>query len=232
LREAPFVFVLGTRSVPNRRHTVPMLHAVHVDEDLLVLDKPAGLLAVPGRGLDKADSLYRRALAVWPGLFVVHRLDQATSGLMVFARHRAAAGAMGRAFAARQVHKEYLAVVNAAQHHPPLAPEDHGEIGLPLAPDWPRRPLQKVCHETGRPALTRWHVLALGAQGQVHMALQPLTGRSHQLRVHLAAMGWPIVGDTLYGGLPAPRLMLHAQTLALAHPRTGAACRWQQPAPF
>ena len=210
---------------------------LHVDDDLVLVDKPAGLLSVPGRGSDKADCAWARVRAEFPDALVVHRLDMATSGLLLFARSAAAQRVLSAAFEQRRVHKRYEALVQGRPDG------DSGEITLPLAADWPRRPLQKVDAEHGRPAHTRWRLLArdvLQPSEQTQragplsrLALEPLTGRSHQLRVHTAAMGWPIAGDALYGDADsAPRLLLHAAGLALAHPRTGAALHWRSDVPF
>lgn len=187
---------------------------LHLDAHLIAVDKPAGLLAVPGR--TEPDCLAARVQAVWADARVVHRLDMATSGLMLFARGAAAQRRLGDAFAARLVHKGYVAIVGG------LVDADVGEIDLPLAADWPRRPLQRVDHERGRPSLTRWRVLARDATGgRTRLRLEPVSGRSHQLRVHLQAIRHPIVGDTLYGGASAARLMLHAAELIVPHPADG-----------
>ncbi len=200
----------------------------HADESLVVCDKPAGLLAVPGRGEAGRDCLFARLQALWPDLEVVHRLDMATSGLMVFARGKAAQRALSAAFAARRVDKRYVALVRG------VLPADGAwhEIGLPLAADWPRRPRQMVDAQRGKPSLTRYRVL--GVEGTAsRLELQPVTGRSHQLRVHLLAIGHPILGDALYGtGEAAPRLLLHASALQLAHPASGAPLQWRSAAPF
>ena len=186
----------------------------HLDERLLVADKPAGLLCVPGRGPERADCLSARMQAIWPDALVVHRLDMATSGLVVFGRGAAMQRALSIAFAERRVDKRYEAVVAG------LLADDAGEIDLPLAADWPNRPRQQVDHASGKPSLTRWQVLARDTlQGTTRLALTPVTGRTHQLRVHLAAFGHPILGDALYAPPPwaqaAPRLLLHACTLSL-----------------
>ena len=186
---------------------------VHQDARLLVADKPAGLLCVPGRGPTGADCLAARLQAAWPDALVVHRLDMATSGLVLFGRGAAAQRALSVAFAERQMHKRYAAVVVG------LLAADAGEIDLPLGPDWPNRPRQQVDHVAGKPSRTRWQVLARDATaGTTRLALQPLTGRTHQLRLHLAAIGHPILGDALYAPPPvlaaAPRLLLHASHLA------------------
>lgn len=198
---------------------------LHLDPHLIAVDKPAGLLAVPGR--TEPDCLAARVQALWPDALVVHRLDMATSGLMLFARGAAAQRVLGDAFAARRVHKRYVAVVGGR------VDADAGEVELPLAADWPRRPLQRIDPEHGRPSLTRWQVLARDAAGHTtRMLLEPVTGRSHQLRVHLQAIGHPIVGDALYGGAPAARLMLHAAHLALPHPADGRELRLHSTPPF
>lgn len=190
------------------------LHIVHVDGQVVVADKPAGLLCVPGRGPERADCLATRVQARWPDAQVVHRLDMATSGLVVFGRGAAMQRALSIAFADRQVHKRYEAVVAG------LMNDDAGEITLPLAADWPNRPRQQVDHAAGKPSLTRWQVLARDAvQGTTRLALTPVTGRTHQLRVHLAAIGHAIVGDALYAppawAAASPRLLLHACALGL-----------------
>ncbi len=204
---------------------------VHVDTDLVVVNKPAGLLSVPGRGADKLDCAWHRVQQVWPDALVVHRLDMATSGLLLFARGALAQRQLSAAFEQRWVHKRYVAVV---------AGEPDGESGLidlPLGADWPNRPRQQVDHARGRPSTTRWQVLGHEGPGRTRIAFEPVTGRSHQLRVHAAAMGWPIVGDCLYGrpvdeSAPEPRLLLHASELALPHPPDAPVRVWSSPPPF
>lgn len=198
---------------PNLPPPCPALRLVHADDRLLVLDKPAGLLAVPGRGPAGADSLATRVLARWPDARVVHRLDMATSGLLLFGRGAAVQRALSIAFAERRVAKRYQAVVAG------LLADDSGEINLPLAADWPNRPRQQVSLALGKPSCTRWTVLARdAATGTSRLALQPITGRSHQLRLHLAAIGHAILGDALYAppgpAAAAARLLLHAERLA------------------
>ena len=193
---------------------------VHHSAQLLVADKPAGLLCVPGRGPEGADCLWSRLQTAWPDALVVHRLDMATSGLVLFGRGPAAQRALSIAFAQRQMHKRYEAVVAG------LLAEDAGEINLPLAADWPNRPRQQVDPVAGKPALTHWQVLARDAHaGTTRLALQPITGRTHQLRLHLAAIGHPILGDALYAPpdvqARAPRLWLHACALSFVHPGSG-----------
>jgi tRNA pseudouridine32 synthase/23S rRNA pseudouridine746 synthase len=204
---------------------------IHVDDHLIVADKPAGLLAVPGRGPAKADCLACRVQALHPEARIVHRLDMATSGLIVLARGDEMQRWLSIAFAARQVDKAYTAVVDG------VVADDAGEIDLPLAPDWPARPRQQVDRAHGKPSLTRWRVLTRDpARARTRLWLQPVTGRSHQLRVHLAAIGHPIIGDTLYAApalaAASPRLLLHASRLGFAHPATGAGSSFDSPAPF
>jgi tRNA pseudouridine32 synthase/23S rRNA pseudouridine746 synthase len=203
---------------------------VHVDEALLVVEKPAGLLAVPGRGPDKQDCLAARVQARWPEALVVHRLDEATSGLMMFARSLEAQRRLGLAFERRQVSKFYIAVVHGRMN------ALEGVIDLPLGPDWPNRPRQRVDNEHGRPALTRWQTLETDNAGErTRLQLEPLTGRTHQLRVHLQSTGHTIVGDTLYGAGgcdPGRRLLLHAAALTLLQPFTDKPCSFKSPVPF
>ena len=213
------------------------------DACLLMLDKPAGLLSVPGRGDDKQDCLSARAQALYPDALVVHRLDMATSGLMLMARGVTMQRVLSKAFADRQVHKRYLAVVDGQL----AAPRDPwAVIDLPIALDWPRRPLRIIDETLGKPSTTRWR-LAAGkgptdtldsdpCSPATRLELEPVTGRSHQLRVHLAAIGHPILGDGLYAPLEvqqrASRLMLHASALEFAHPQTGKIMRFDSRAPF
>ena len=202
---------------------------IYLDEDLLVLDKPAGLLSVPGRGPDKQDCLSARVQARWPGALTVHRLDMATSGLLLMARNLHSQRQLSLAFETRQIHKHYVAVV-----HGQLQGGRQGLIDLPLAVDWPNRPLQKVDLLRGKPSQTRWQILEQ-AQDKTRLLLQPLSGRTHQLRVHLQAIGHPIVGDTLYGadaGPQALRLLLHASALMFTHPLSGQSLHIESPPPF
>jgi tRNA pseudouridine32 synthase / 23S rRNA pseudouridine746 synthase len=204
---------------------------VYVDEHLLVLDKPTGLLAVPGRGADKQDCLSARAQRLWPDALVVHRLDMATSGLFLMGRGLHMQRVLSRAFAERRVDKRYEAIVAGRMGDPGA----QGVIEQPLAADWPNRPRQKVDAEHGRPSVTRWRVLACGDDA-TRLELEPLTGRSHQLRVHLLAIGHPILGDALYAPPDvrerAPRLLLHACALRLAHPASGEELAFDSAVPF
>jgi tRNA pseudouridine32 synthase/23S rRNA pseudouridine746 synthase len=198
---------------------------LHADERLIVIHKPAGLLAVPGRGADKADCAAARVQTLYPDALVVHRLDMATSGLMLMARGPHMQRTLSRAFETRRVAKRYLAVVHGGLQG------DRGEITLPIGADWPNRPRQQVDAVHGKPATTRWRVLQRGT-ATTRLELEPLTGRTHQLRVHLAAIGHAIVGDVLYAAYAAdaPRLMLHAWTLALVI--DGQHRQFEAPPPF
>jgi tRNA pseudouridine32 synthase/23S rRNA pseudouridine746 synthase len=204
------------------------------DDTLLVVDKPSGLLAVPGRGVDKQDCLSARVQARYPDALIVHRLDMATSGLMVMARSAAAQRELSKAFAARAVKKRYIAVVAGRLDAPP---EGWGIIDLPIIVDWPNRPLRIVDHTHGKPSLTRWRVLGYAETGSsTRVELEPVTGRSHQLRVHLRELGHPILGDALYAPPAvqsmAKRLLLHACALSFAHPVTGEVLTFESAAPF
>ncbi len=207
---------------------------LHADTELVVLDKPAGMLAVPGRV--QAHCLSALAQQHFPDALVVHRLDMATSGLMLMARGPVAQRALSQAFAARQVHKRYEAVVEGLlAPAEPQQPTGWGVIDLPIRADWERRPLRVIDAAAGKPSETRWRLLHHDATAQrTRLALEPVTGRSHQLRVHLQAIGHPIVGDALYGNAPAKgdRLLLHACILELAHPVSREALRFESPAPF
>jgi len=209
-------------------HGIEVLYA---DPALVAINKPSGLLSVPGRGPDKADCASARVQARFPDALTVHRLDMGTSGLLLFARGLAAQRALSRSFEQRLADKRYEAVVAG------LVNGDDGEIDLPLVCDWPNRPRQMVSQAQGKPSITRWRVLSRDtATHTTRLALTPLTGRSHQLRVHLMAIGHPILGDELYASpeahAAAPRLLLHACRLALPHPVTGAAFAVESAVPF
>lgn len=201
---------------------------LYADESILIVDKPSGLLSVPGRGEDRSDCLVNRLRADFPDVLLVHRLDLDTSGVMVFARTRAAQGALGKQFEARTVKKVYIARLDGEMT------EKRGRVDLPLIVDWPNRPRQHVNHETGKPAVTDWRAVKVG-QGETRVRLMPQTGRSHQLRVHMAEIGHPILGDPLYATGAArnhPRLMLHAESLRFRHPDTGVTMTFSAPCPF
>lgn len=204
--------------------TDPWIEVVHADDTLIVLNKQAGLLSVPGR--TEPDCLEARVQEDFPDALTVHRLDMATSGIVVMARGKAALAHIGKQFEKRRTEKRYIAVVEGSPD------ADSGTVDAPLRCDWPNRPLQMICEEHGRPAVTHWTVLQRG-EGQARLALTPVTGRSHQLRVHLASIGHPILGDEWYGdGASAPRLLLHAERLAFRHPDGGAHVAFEVPAPF
>ena len=198
------------------------------DHALLAVNKPAGLLSVPGRGEHLADCLLTRVQAAFPTALLVHRLDRDTSGVMVFALTAHAQRALGQQFEKRQTRKTYVARVWGQ------VGEKTGTVDLPLIVDWPNRPLQKVCHDTGKPAVTDWRVLRSSAT-ESRLRLMPRTGRSHQLRVHMQALGHPILGDPFYAHGPAldfPRLMLHSEELRLNHPESGKGLSFRAPADF
>ena len=206
------------------------MQLVYEDAHLVVLNKPAGVLSVPGRGEDKQDCVLTRLQTTHPSAMVVHRLDMATSGLMVFGLHSDSQRALSMLFEARLVHKQYLAWVDGLL---PVS-NDWQTINLPLLADWPNRPLQKVDAD-GKPSVTQWRCLKHHAQLNASLLeLQPLTGRSHQLRVHLQAMGHAILGDALYA--PALKseygLMLHANELGFTHPFTQMHLQWQSATPW
>ncbi|MEL7105854.1 MAG: pseudouridine synthase [Pseudomonadota bacterium] len=204
------------------------LAILHADHEIVVLNKPSGLLSVPGKGPELADCLLSRLQAVYPDALLVHRLDRDTSGVMVFALTAHAQRHLGLQFEKRQVRKTYVARVAGEMTDP------KGEVDLPLAVDWPNRPKQHVDHENGRAAQTEWKVLKRG-NGETRVRLFPKTGRSHQLRVHMLALGHPVLGDPFYATGAArdhPRLMLHSENLRLRHPDGGKGLSFRAPAPF
>jgi tRNA pseudouridine32 synthase/23S rRNA pseudouridine746 synthase len=207
------------------------LDIAYADDGFLVVNKPSGLLSVPGRGEKFHDSLASRVQLEFPGALVVHRLDMQTSGLMVMALGAQMQRMLSDLFQTRQVHKRYVAVVSG------LMAQDRGEVNLPLITDWPNRPRQKVDLADGKPALTRWQVVQRDVgQGTTRVELEPITGRSHQLRVHMMSVGHAIVGDPLYASADvraqANRLLLHAAELTLPHPGTGQPVQVLSPSPF
>ena len=209
------------------------LPVIYVDDAMVVLNKPAGLLTVPGRGEAKQDCLSKRTQDVYPEALIVHRLDRDTSGLVVMARGIVAQRAINLAFEKRQVDKCYEAVVAGLL---PLG-EAWQEIDLPLLVDWPNRPKRTVNHAEGQQALTRWRCIAADAVRHCsRVELEPVTGRTHQLRVHMQALGHPMLGDTLYATPEAlalsDRLQLHARTLLIPHPVSGLQMKFHAPVPF
>ncbi len=204
---------------------------MHVDDAFIVINKPSGLLSVPGRGPNKADCAASRVQQLFSNALTVHRLDMETSGLMLFARGAESQRALSRAFESRQVEKRYVAVVDG------LMQNDSGEINLPLICDWPNRPRQIVDHTIGKPSLTRYRVLSRDeAAKTTRVELSPVTGRSHQLRVHLASMGHCLLGDSLYATPSAlaasTRLLLHATFLGFTHPVSGVIAHFDCDAVF
>ncbi|MEO6321787.1 MAG: pseudouridine synthase [Polaromonas sp.] len=215
----------------------PALQIIHADSGLLVLNKPAGLLAVPGRGEDKQDCLSSRVQRLYPDALIVHRLDMATSGLMLMARGIGMQRALSLLFERREINKRYLAIVEGQLAQSRLQQEGWGLIDLPIVVDWPRRPLRIIDAVLGKPSQTRWRPVAFDAvANSTRVELEPLTGRSHQLRVHLQALGHPILGDALYAPetvqARAPRLLLHACTLGFVHPASGDTLLFESHADF
>ena len=203
------------------------LHTVYSDKSLLVLNKPSGLLSVPGRGPDKQDCLSQRVQHHFADALIVHRLDMATSGLMLMARGIDMQRALSRLFERREIHKRYLAVVEGQPKKPP-GPDGWSLIDLPIGVDWPRRPLRIIDSARGKASQTRWRTILFDeCMNSMRVELEPLTGRSHQLRVHLQALGHPILGDALYAPeavqAKAKRLLLHASVLRFQHPQSGEA---------
>ncbi len=201
---------------------------LHADHEILVVAKPAGLLSVPGRGEGKSDCLIERLRGAFPTILLVHRLDQDTSGVMVFGLTPHAQRTLSKQFEDRKVKKTYVARLTGR-----LEPKT-GTVDLPLIVDWPNRPRQMVDHVQGRPAQTDWRVIR-ASDAETRVRLYPLTGRSHQLRVHMAETGHAILGDPLYAcGAAAdhPRLMLHAENLRFRHPDSGEPVSFNLPAPF
>ena len=203
------------------------LSILHIDDDLIVVDKPSGLLSVPGR--DLPDCLESRLRDKHPETLLVHRLDMATSGVMIFARNKPAQRHLGLQFERRHIKKTYIAEV----YGEPIGKT--GRINLPLIADWPNRPRQMVSFEIGKPSVTDWEVISTAGK-KTRLALHPITGRSHQLRVHCWAMGHPIFGDRIYATdeifYATSRLQLHAQTLDLRHPKNGEPMAFSADCPF
>lgn len=206
------------------------IRLVHRCDSVLVVNKPSGLLSVPGRGADKIDSLVSRVQREFPDALCVHRLDMSTSGLLVLARGREMHRHLSRLFRERMVKKYYIAIIKGRLQ------AAAGEIDLPLGSDWPNRPRQRVDLAGGKSSLTRYRLLAHDASTDTsRVELEPATGRTHQLRVHMAAIGHPIVGDQLYGfgdGPNCDRLMLHASMLSFALPSGAEPLTFECAAPF
>jgi len=207
------------------------LDILYIDDALLVVNKPDGLLSVPGRGDDKQDCLISRVQVAFPDALIVHRLDMETSGLMVLARNKMIHRQLSGLFQQRAVQKRYIAVVDG------VLKDTTGSVDLPLICDWPNRPRQKVDHQQGKPSRTLFTVLGAGIDTHsTRVELAPETGRSHQLRVHMQSLGHPILGDRFYADeqarAKAPRLLLHAMSLAFAHPVSTGPLRFVSEAPF
>jgi len=212
--------------VPHSQEEILILHE---DADLLLVRKPDLLLTIPGRHPLNRDCLISRLQRRYPGASIVHRLDLDTSGIMVVPLNRAAHAHISRQFQQRRVEKAYHAIVYG------VVEEDAGEVDLPIACDWANRPRQVICHDRGKAALTRYEVLARGAD-RTRLLLRPVTGRSHQLRIHMRELGHPILGCDMYAhdrarGM-ADRLLLHASALAFEHPVTGAWLQGECPPDF
>lgn len=207
-------------------NSIPVLF---IDDDIIVVNKPAELLSVPGRGPDKQDSVTSRLAEEFSEVHIVHRLDMSTSGLMIFARNKTALKHLHKQFQNRLPKKIYQAVLAGR-----LTPSS-GAINLPMRCDWPNRPKQMVCYEHGKKSLTRWQVIE-ASHDTSRVLLFPVTGRSHQLRVHCFALGHPILGDNLYHTpeslAASDRLLLHAKELSLYHPSSEQWLTFECPAPF
>ena len=209
----------------------PELDILYQDDHLLAVNKPSGLLTVPGKGPDKQDCLISRVQGWFPNARVIHRLDMATSGLVLIARGADSLREFSRLFQERRIHKNYEAIVDGRIR------EDSGAVELPLICDWPRRPLQKICFSHGKQALTHFQVLSYNnTTDETRVRLLPVTGRSHQLRVHMLALGHAIVGDELYAPEPArersERLLLHACELRFTHPYSKHEIHLRSEVPF
>ncbi|MFK7939720.1 MAG: RluA family pseudouridine synthase [Roseovarius sp.] len=204
------------------------LDVLHEDHEIVVVNKPAGLLSVPGRGAHLADCLLSRLQEAFPTALLVHRLDRDTSGVMVFGLTPHAQRHLSMQFETRKTKKTYVARVAGV-----LAPQT-GTVDAPLIVDWENRPRQMVCHQTGKQAVTHWRVLKQ-RDGETRVRLKPETGRSHQLRVHMLSLGHPILGDPLYAAETVrdyPRMMLHSEELRLSHPDSGRGMSFRAKAPF
>ena len=203
---------------------------VYEDDDLVVIEKPAGLLSVPGRLPEHQDSAYLRVLAQFPQAKITHRLDMATSGILMFAKHRDAEVAVSKMFQARTVDKHYIALVQGQL-------DAEGSVEVPLITDWENRPRQIVHFELGKPAKTLYQALSYDIETDItRVLLTPITGRSHQLRVHMQYIGHPITGDKLYHPEPTrsplKRMALHASFLAFKQPLSGKAVAIHGSVPF
>jgi tRNA pseudouridine32 synthase/23S rRNA pseudouridine746 synthase len=222
--------------MPQGSPSNPVPPILHIDERIIVLDKPVGLLSVPGIGPEKRDCLALRVAAAYPGARIVHRLDRDTSGVIIMGRDAEAHRELSRQFHDREVQKAYVAIVAGTM------PGDSGVIDLPMRKDMDpaNAPRQVIDHAEGRPAVTNWwveaHLSGPGGGARTRLLLKPITGRSHQLRLHLKHIGHPILGDDLYAPAAvlalADRLLLHAQSLSIVHPGNAAPMTFTAPCPF
>ena len=204
----------------------PALDIIFNDDAIIIVNKPSGLLSVPGKAEDNKDCVAHRALEYFPDALVVHRLDMSTSGLLVLARGLVPLRRISRQFEDRKVSKKYIALLHGELEH------DEGIIDAPLIADWENRPRQKVDYEVGKPSLTKYRVLSR-ENNVSRVEFTPVTGRSHQLRVHSIHIGHPICGDKFYIGEDGfDRLKLHATYIHFAHPMTGEKIFFESPAPF
>ena len=219
---------------------MPELDVVFVDDHLVILNKPSGLLSVPGRGEDKQDCLIARAQSQWPEALTVHHLDMATSGLMVIARSPETQRKLSHAFEIREVSKSYEAIVSGVLQAQVTDSADPAErwhdIQMPLLIDWPNRPKSKVDWEHGKPSHTQWRVMGSALDNATRVELKPITGRTHQLRLHMMAIGHAILGDALYAPpevqAQSSRLLLHARILQFKHPVTAKWMVFESKVPF
>jgi tRNA pseudouridine32 synthase/23S rRNA pseudouridine746 synthase len=204
---------------------------LYEDDFYLIVNKPSLLLSIPGRHPLNKDCLITRLQQIYPNACMVHRLDLDTSGIMLVPITKAAQSNLARQFQERIIDKTYTAIVYG------IVDEDEGSIDLPIIADWPNRPLQKICFDHGKPALTHFKVLERDHQNnRTRMELKPVTGRSHQLRIHMRELGHPILGCDMYAHETAramsPRLLLHATTIAFNHPIIGDRLEWHHPPEF
>ncbi len=232
LDKTNWIPALSDKRLPPLNYAPPdvPLKIIYEDNDLLVLSKPSGILSVPGARETHKDSLQNRVLAEYPHALLSHRLDMETSGVFVMPLNKGAHVHVNRQFELRRTQKTYIARVFGH------VKEDQGLIDLPLCADWEHRPRQHVDLENGRNALTDWRVLERESSGHTRIELKPITGRSHQLRVHMQELGYPILGEVFYAHdeakNAADRLQLHAQELTLYHPHSGDLITFKDPAPF
>lgn len=204
---------------------------IYEDDSILVLNKPSGLVSVPGRTPDLSDCLSGRVQRTYPDASIVHRLDMDTSGILIMARSKHSQKILGRMFMNRSIKKIYTAIVHG------IVEQDAGKIDLPIGPDWPNRPRQKIDHDTGKPALTHYRKIHVNRKNNTtRMELEPVTGRTHQIRIHLQKLGHPVLGDRLYADTEvrsmSARLLLHARSLCLVHPVTQIEMHFECQAPF